>query len=284
MPVLGVTGATGQLGRLTIDSLLAAGATAADVVAIARDSDRARELARLGVQVRQGDYDDPASLPAAVAGLDALFLISGNAVGQRVPQHAAVIDAARGAGVGRVVYTSAPRADVTGLILAPEHLATERLLQESGLRYTILRNGWYFENYTAQIPQLLQTGTLLHATRGHRLAAAARADFAAAAATVLTGAGHDNQIYELAGDGFTMDEFAAAVSEETGTTVTAREVSGPELIAALESAGVPASDARFVASLDESIARDELGGDPATLKRLVGRELIPLREAIRTAV
>lgn len=283
MTLLGLTGATGHLGRLTIDSLLAAGTSPADVLAIVRDPARAADLAERGITVRRGDYSDPASLPAAVDGIDNLLLISGNEVGQRVAQHGAVIDAAAAAGVGRVVYTSAPRADDTQLILAPEHKATEELLRASGLAFTILRNNWYFEVYTAQLPQYLQHGVILGATGGHRVAAAARADYAAAAAAVLSGDGHAGRVYELAGDGFTLAELAAAITEITGTSVVSRELAVPELVAALTGAGLDSGTAEFVAAIDEAIARDELAGDPAVLTSLIGRKLTPLSEAIRAA-
>jgi len=283
MSLLGVTGATGHLGRLTVEALLANGVTPSDIVAIVRDPARATDLSDRGVQVRRGDYSDAESLAEAVTGIENLLLVSGNEMGQRVSQHAAVIDAAKTAGVTRVVYTSAPKAEDTQLILAPEHLATEELLKASGLKYTILRNNWYFENYLGQLAQYLQYGVILNATDGHHVAAAARADYAAAAAVVLTGEGHDNKTYELAGHGFTMAELAAKITEITGTTVVAKEVSPAELIAALEGAGLDNSTATFVTALDESAARDELDGDPAELIALLGRELTPLADAIRAA-
>ena len=283
MSLLGVTGATGHLGRLTVEALLANGVSPSDIVAIVRDPARATDLSDRGVQVRRGDYSDAESLAEAVTGIENLLLVSGNEMGQRVSQHAAVIDAAKTAGVTRVVYTSAPKAEDTQLILAPEHLATEELLKASGLKYTILRNNWYFENYLGQLAQYLQYGVILNATDGHHVAAAARADYAAAAAVVLTGEGHDNKTYELAGHGFTMAELAAKITEITGTTVVAKEVSPAELIAALEGAGLDNGTATFVTALDESAARDELDGDPAELIALLGRELTPLADAIRAA-
>lgn len=284
MTTIGVTGATGHLGRLTIEALLGSGIEPGNIAAIVRDPARAQDLSERGVQVRRGDYSEASSLPGAVAGIDNLLLVSGNEFGQRVAQHAAVIDAARAAGVSRVVYTSAPRAEDTQLVLAPEHLATEEVLKASGLTYTILRNNWYFENYLAQLPTYLEHGTILNATDAHHVGAAARADYAAAAAAVLTGAGHENKTYELAGDGFTMDELAAEISKVTGTTVVAKYVPVADLVAALEAAGLDHDSASFVAALDESAARDELAGDPGLLRSLLGRELTPLADAIRAAL
>lgn len=284
MSLIGITGATGHLGRLTVEALLDAGVEPSDIVAIVREPARAGDLAERGVQVRQADYSDPSTLPAALAGIENLLLVSGNEMGQRVAQHTAVIDAAKAAGVRRVVYTSAPRADVSELLVAPEHRATEQALIGSGLDHTILRNNWYFENYTAQLPQYLEHGVVLGATEGKRIAAAARADYAAAAAAVLTQNGHAGAIYELAGDGFTLDELAAAITEISGTTVVHRDVSGPDPVAALQAAGLDAGTAQFVAAIDAGIARGELEGDPADLARLIGRPPVPLADAIRAAL
>lgn len=284
MTVYGVTGATGHLGNLVIDDLLTRGVPAADVVAIVRSPEKAAALTERGVVVRTGDYSRPETLPAAVDGVDVLLLISGSEIGQRVSQHAAVIEAATAAGVGRIVYTSVLRADTTPLALAAEHKATEVLIRASGVPSTLLRNGWYTENYTAQIPQYLAQGAIVGAAGDGHIAAATRADYAAAAAAVLIGEGHAGATYELGGAPFTLKELAAAVAEVTGTEIVYSAVSTPELVGILTGAGLDEGTAQFLASLDEAIERGDLDTDSTDLVRLIGRPSTPLVDAIRAAV
>jgi NAD(P)H dehydrogenase (quinone) len=284
MTTYAVTGATGHLGRLAIDALLERGTAAADVVAIVRTPAKAADLAQRGVTVRVGDYARPETLPAALADVDVLLLVSGNEVGQRVAQHAAVIDAAKRAGVARIVYTSLLRADTSQIVLAPEHKATEQLLHSAGLPFTILRNGWYLENYTAQIADHLARGTIVGAAGEGRISAATRADFAAAAAAVLIEDGHENAVYELGGPAFTLKELAAEISELSGRTVVYQDVSVAELTGILSGAGLDAGTAGFVAALDEAIARGELYTASTELSRLIGRPTTPLADVVRAAL
>ncbi len=281
MTTYGVTGATGQLGRLTVAALLANGVPAGDVVAVVRTPTKAAELASQGVQVRHGDYTDPEGWATALAGVDTLLLVSSSEVGQRVSQHETVIDAARAAGVTRIVYTSLLRADTTEIVLAPEHKATEELLVASGVSYTFLRNGWYIENYTAQLGQYQAQGAITAAAGDGRIAAASRADYAAAAAAALTGDGHENKIYELGGTAFTLTELAAIVSEVTGTPVGYHQVTGAELVAILTGAGLDEGTAGFVAALDEATARGDLDTDSTDLVRLIGRPSTPVAQVVR---
>ena len=212
-----VTGATGQLGRLVVQSLLERGADPQSIVAGARDTAKA---ANLGVRVAQLDYTDPRSIAAALDGVDSVLLISGSEVGQRVPQHRAVIDAAKDAGVSKFVYTSAPKATTSDLVLAPEHKATEEAIAEAGLPAVILRNNWYTENYAADLARAADTGVVAAGAGDGRVASASRKDFADAAAAVLLEDGHIGQIYELGGDvAWTYDDLAAAIAEISGREV-----------------------------------------------------------------
>ncbi|MEU8154737.1 SDR family oxidoreductase [Micromonospora sp. NPDC048986] len=283
MPTYAVTGATGRLGRLVIEQLLDSGVPAAEIAAIVRSPEKAADLAARGVEIRKANYDDPSTLPGAVAGVRRLLLISGDAPGQRVAQHTAVIDAAKLAGVERLVYTSILKADTTANPLAPEHKATEEVLAASGLTYTVLRNGWYTENYTDQLPQYLESGTILGATGGSKISTATRADYAGAAVAALTRDEDGNAVHELGGTAFTFDELAEAVTEVTGTRVVHQDMSAAELASALENVGLDAGTAGFVAALDQSIANGELATDSDDLSRLLGRPSTPLRDAIRAA-
>jgi NAD(P)H dehydrogenase (quinone) len=278
-----VTGATGHLGRLTVESLLRRGVPAGQVVALGRDTDRLADLAGRGVTVRRADYTDPDSLRAAFAGAEKLMFVSGSEVGQRVRQHHNVVAAARQAGVGLVVYTSITRADTSSLILAAEHRATEQELRSSGLPYVFLRNNWYFENYLPQLPAYLEHGVVGAAGDG-RIGAAARADYAEAAAAVLTTEGHTNQVYELAGAPFTMTGLAEELSRQTGRQVGYTDLPAERYVEVLAGAGVPRSYAQVLADGDRGIAEGALDVDSDDLEKLIGRQPTTLAEAIRAAL
>ena len=282
--MIAITGATGALGRLVVDQLLERGTPAAEIVAVARHPQKAADLAARGVQVREGDYDRPETLAVAFAGVDRLLLISGNEMGQRVRQHTAAIEAAAAAGVGSIAYTSILKADTSSITLAPEHLATEQALAGSGVPHTLLRNGWYHENYTGTLATALEHGALLGATAGAVLNPAARADFAAAAATVLTTDGHDGRTYELGGLGLTLDDIASAYTSATGTTVVHQDVPAEAYAEVLTGAGLPPFVVDMLVSADLGIAAGELATDPSVLEGLVGRPLRPFADAVGAAV
>ena len=281
---IGVTGATGRLGRLVVEQLLERCAPA-DLVAIVRDPGKAGEIAAKGVEVRTATYDDPASLAAAVQGLDRLLLISSSEMGKRVPQHKNVIDAARAAGVQLVVYTSAPKAATSSLLVAPEHKATEECLAASGLSYTVLRNNWYTENYSQQIKDACESGEVVAAAGGGRVASATRLDYAEGAAVVLTSDGHEGRVYELSGDhAWDFDELAATIAEASGKACAYRAVTVEDMVAVLSAAGLDAGAAAAFAAIDGNIADGDLGDVSQDLARLIGRPTTPLKETVRQFV
>jgi NAD(P)H dehydrogenase (quinone) len=280
--MIAVTGATGQLGRLVVTGLLEAGVPAGEVVAVVRDPQKASDLADRGVQVRQADYSDPAALQAALRDADRVLLISGSEVGRRVAQHGNVLRAAQSAGVELLVYTSAPRADDTSLPLAPEHLATERLLGDSGIPAVVLRNNWYLENYDQAIGQAAATGEVIGSAGNGRIAAASRADFAAGAVAVLTVDQPQPGVLELGGDSaFTLAELASVVAEQSGRKVTYRDLSAEEHARALAAHGVPEDVAGFVAAIDQSIGQGALDTGSSALSTLIGRPTTTLANHVR---
>ncbi|WP_433802807.1 SDR family oxidoreductase [Actinomycetospora sp. CA-084318] len=283
-PSFAVTGATGHLGRLAVDALLRRGVPAGNVFALVRDPDRAGDLAELGVGVRVADYDRPDTLGPALEGIERLLLVSSPDPGDRVRQHSAVIDAAKAADVEFVVYTSVLHADETELVLAPEHAATEDVLQGSGLLFAVARNGWYVENYTAQLPRYLERGEILGAAGDGKVSAATRADYAEAAVSLLTGDVVDQQGYwELGGPAFTMSDLADTITEVTGTTVVYRDHTPSELTEAMVAAGADRGTAEFVAALESSLARGELETDSPALENLLGRAPTSPADAVRAA-
>ncbi|GAB3256194.1 SDR family oxidoreductase [Nocardioides dilutus] len=279
-----VTGAAGNLGALAVEALLERGVAPGDLVATARDTDRLSAFAERGVVTRRLDYDDLESVEAALEGVDRLLLVSSSAVGQRVAQHRTVLEAAARKGVELVAYTSILRADSSTLALAAEHLATETLLAELGLPHVLLRNGWYLENYTAQVPVHLEHGVIGAAGAG-RISAAARADYADAAAVALLADDSVGQVHELAGDeSFTMAEYAATLAEASGQDVAYVDLPQADYAAALVSAGVPAPYAELLADGDRGVAAGELHDASGRLSTLIGRPTTPLADGVKAAL
>jgi NAD(P)H dehydrogenase (quinone) len=279
-----VTGATGRLGRLTVESLLAKGVAAADIVATGRSIDKIGDLTARGVTVRQADFDDPATLKDAFAGADKVLLVSGSEPGKRIPQHRAAVDAAREAGAELIVYTSAPRADTTALKLAEEHAATEKYIRDSGLPFAFLRNSWYLEVYTERIAEQLEHGVTGSAGDG-RISAAARADYAEAAAAVLTAPDQAGQVYELGGDtAFTLTEYAAELSRQSGKPVEYHDIPLEAYTTMLEGFGLPRPLAEVIADIDAGIKRGDVLSDSGDLSRLIGHPTTTLAAAIAAAL
>lgn len=279
-----VTGASGHLGRLVVESLLAHGTPAADIVATTRTPASLADLSDRGVDVRAADFNDPESLKEAFAGADRILLISTTDPDRLAGQRNAV-QAAREVGVDLIAYTSIPHADTSSLLLAADHRATEQLIVESGLTYAFLRNSWYLENYTEQLAATLEHKAVLGSAGDGRVSAASRADYAAAAAVVLAGEIPGNRVLELGGDtAFTLTEYAAALSTATGETITYVDQPVAEYAAFLASVGVPAPMDVVLADADRGLAAGELFVDTGDLSRILGRPTTSLADAIAAAV
>lgn len=266
-----ITGATGQLGQIVIEKLLKT-QNPSNVVAAVRNPQKAESLVKAGVQVRTADYGKPETLREAFKGATQILLISSSEVGQRFTQHKAVIEAAQEAKVKQIVYTSILKADTSRLGLAAEHLQTEKLIQQSGLSYTILRNGWYLENHTDNLNPALEYGVIMGSAKDGLFSSASRADFAAAAVAVLTTSGHENKIYELAGDAaFTLSDLAKAVCEKSGREVIYKDMPMGDYEKALIGVGVPAPFANLLADSDVGASLGDLHSNSHDLSRLIGR-------------
>ncbi|MFF8598746.1 SDR family oxidoreductase [Streptomyces sp. NPDC015232] len=281
-----VTGATGKLGRLVIDALLAT-EPAENLVAVVRDKAKAADLAERGVELRIADYSRPETLAGAFAAGDRVLLISGSEVGQRVAQHTAVISAAKAAGVAQLAYTGVLGGPEADFLLADEHKATERAILDSGLPYTFLRNGWYTENYTENLAPVLAHGAVVANAGEGRVASATRADYAAAAAAVLTGPldEHLGRAYELSGDvSWSFAEYAAEVARLSGKPVVHTDVPAATHLEILLGAGVPKPFAEILVDVDEAVARGALAARGDDLSRLIGRPTTPIAETIEAAL
>lgn len=278
-----ITGAAGNLGHHVIASLLQS-VPAVNIIAAVRNPAKAADLAAKGVQVRQADYNDGASLDSAFKGATKILLISSSEVGQRARQHQNVIDAAKRAGVALLAYTSILRADTSPLGLAAEHVVTEAAIRDSGLPYSFLRNSWYLENHTENLAPVLEHGAVLGAAQDGRFSSATRADYAAAAAAVLT-ADQPQAVYELAGDqSFTLTQYAAEVARQSGKAIVYKDLPEAEFKAALVGAGVPEGFAALLADSDVGAAKGGLEDNGKQLSALIGRPTTTMAEAVKAAL
>jgi len=278
---IAVTGATGHLGTLVVEELKKR-VPNENIVALVRTPGKASALE---VEVRAFDYNQPETMTAALAGVDRLVLISSNEIGQRARQHFNVIEAAGKAGVEWIVYTSLLHADSTTLNLAGEHMTTEEALKASGINYTILRNGWYTENYTGSIGGALAGGAFIGSAGNGKISSAARVDYAEAAAVAITDESHKGKVYELAGDDYyTLADLAAEISNQTGTNIPYRNLTEAEYTKILESFEIPAGFAAAIASWDVSASKDDLFDDSHQLSALIGRPTTPLADSVKAAL
>lgn len=282
--MIAITGATGQLGQHVIESLLKT-VPASQIVAIVRNPAKATALSQQGITVRQADYSDEAAFSTALQGIDKLLLISSSEVGQRAPQHRNVINAAKAAHVKFIAYTSLLHADTSPLGLADEHVATEKMLAESGIAYALLRNGWYTENYLASAPAALEHGVFIGAAGEGKIASATRADYAAAAARIISEEGHAGKTYELAGDaGWTLSQLAAELAKQSGKKVVYQNLSEADFAAALKGFGLPAGLAEMLADSDVGASKGGLFDDSHTLSKLIGRPTTSLADTVKSIV
>lgn len=282
--MIAITGATGQLGQHVIESLLKT-VPASQIVAIVRNPAKATALSQQGITVRQADYSDEAAFTTALQGIDKLLLISSSEVGQRAPQHRNVINAAKAAHVKFIAYTSLLHADTSPLGLADEHVATEQMMAESGIAYALLRNGWYTENYLASAPAALEHGVFIGAADEGKIASATRADYAAAAARVISEDGHAGKTYELAGDaGWTLSQLAAELAKQSGKKVVYQNLSEADFAAALKGVGLPAGLADMLADSDTGASKGGLFDDSHTLSKLIGRPTTSLADSVKGIV
>ena len=278
---IAITGAAGHLGRHVIESLLARGVAAQDLVAIVRTASKAEDLTARGITVAEAPYEDVAALTEALQGVDRLVLVSGSEVGKRAAQHTNVLEAAKAAGVAFIAYTSLVNADSSELSLAPEHRETEALLASSGIDHVLLRNGWYWENFASNVDAARATGHVFGAAGEGRVNGAARRDYAEAAALVVTTDGHAGKTYELGGQpSLTYPEIAQAVGTVIGAEVSYVNQSVEEYQQTLEGAGLLAEVAQMIAGWDVAIAGGALETASTDLEDLIGRPATSLAEAL----
>jgi NAD(P)H dehydrogenase (quinone) len=278
---IGITGATGQLGKLIVEYLKEE-VGSASLVALVRNPEKAGEH---GIETRTFDYNKPEDLTGQLKGIDRLLLISSNEIGQRARQHKNVIEAAKKAGIKWLVYTSILHADSTTINLAGEHLETEKLLKDSGIDYTILRNGWYTENYTGSIDGALAGGAFIGSAGTGKISSAARADYAEAAAIVLSDVNYKGKVFELAGDNaYTLSDLAAEISNQKNRTIPYKNLPEAEYAKILESFNIPKGFADAIASWDVSASKGDLFDNSRQLSKLIGRPATTMAESVKSAL
>ena len=278
---IGITGATGQLGRLVVEKLKQR-IDINNIIALVRSPEKAADL---GIEARNFDYNQPELLSESLTGIDSLLLISANQVGLRKAQHENIINAAKQADIKWIVYTSLLRADTSSMSLATEHLQTEQMLADSGIPFTILRNGWYTENYTASIPASIQAGSFYGSAAEGKISSATREDYAEAAATVLTTEGHVGKVYELSGDDYyTLSDLAAEVSAQIGKEIPYTDLSEEDFSKALISLDVPEPYAKIIANMDVGASKGDLYDQGHALSDLIGRPTTPLAEVVKNTL
>ncbi|MEA5081293.1 MAG: SDR family oxidoreductase [Dysgonamonadaceae bacterium] len=278
---IGITGATGHLGRLVVEKLKER-VDPKIIVALVRTPEKVSDNA---IEARRFNYDEPDNLSKSLEGIDHLLLISGSEVGKRIQQHENVIKAAKQAGVKWIVYTSLLHADKSTISLADEHRATEAALKASGIAHTILRNGWYTENYTASITASVKNGAFIGCAGDGKISSAARDDYAEAAVVVLTSVNQQGKVYELAGDKhYTLTELAAEVSRQTGIKIHYKNLTEQEYAATLTSFGMPDELAKAIAGYDAAASRNDLFDDSKQLSQLIGRSTTTLAQSIKEAL
>ncbi|MFC3799017.1 SDR family oxidoreductase [Cohnella sp. GCM10012308] len=275
-----VTGATGHLGSLVVQTLL--GRVPAEQIAVSvRDPQKAAALSEQGVDVRRGDFEDPASLEQAFAGIDRLLIVSTDGDTEtRIRQHANAVEAARHAGVGFIAYTSAPNAQESELFLAEVHRDTENAIRATGIPYAFLRNNWYIENEAGAIQGIVAGAPLVTSAGDGKVGWAARSDYAEAAAAVLAGTGHENKVYELGGPLRTYGELACVLSEALGREVSLQQVDDETYAGVMKSAGVPEFALPIVTAIQQAIRAGTLAVESSDLEKLLGRPATPLFEVI----
>lgn len=274
---IAITGATGHLGKLALAAIKARGGSA---LALARDPAKA---AGLGAEVRAFDYTKPDA--AALIGVETLVLISSNDFNDRLGQHRRAIDAAKAAGVKRVIYTSLLRADTSPMQLAADHKATEAYLATTGLATTMLRNGWYTENHTGSLGGAIAAGAMIGSAGNGRFSAAARADYAEAIAVTALGSGHEGKAYELGGDqSYTYAEMASEVSRQTGKSIGYNDLPAETYAGILQSFGLPEGFSKVLADSDVQAGKGALEENSKTLSRLIGRPTTPMAVSVKAAL
>ncbi|MBK5446475.1 SDR family oxidoreductase [Peribacillus sp. TH24] len=275
-----VTGATGKLGTKVVETLLKT-VPANQLAVSVRNPEKAEELRTRGVDVRQGDFDRPETLDTAFAGIDRLLIISADGDNEtRIRQHSNAVVAAERAGVKFIAYTSLANAKESKNFLAPTHQATEESILKTGIPYSFLRNNWYLENEISSI-QGVQAGAPWVTSAGNgKVGWALQQDYAEAAASVLSGNGHENTIYELSGKLLTQEELASAVGNVLGKEVPVQQVDDATYADIMKTVGLPDFLIPMLIDIQKGVREGTLEVESNDFEKLLGRSATPISEGL----
>jgi len=246
-----ITGASGNFGRGATERMLNH-VDASDLILVTRSPDALKAMADKGCTVRFGDFDDYNSLVKAFECGEKMLMISGSRVGQRMPQHTNAVNAAKACGVKHVTYTSFVGAEPDNPSLAiSDHLGTEKLLRESGMIWTALRNSQYADYIFASAPNAIRGGTWLSSSGKGTVAHVWREDCIDAAVAVLSTEGHNNTVYNITGpELLRVKEVADIVKNVTDANFDYVEIDDEGMYKFFDSLGVPRS------AVDDHVASD----------------------------
>ncbi|MCM3567709.1 SDR family oxidoreductase [Neobacillus mesonae] len=279
-----VTGATGKFGTMVVKKLLET-VPASDLAVSVRKPEKAEWLKALGVDVRHGDFDVPETLDKAFAGVDRLLIISADGDNEtRIRQHTDAVAAAERAQVKFIAYTSLANAKESTMFLAPPHQAAEEAILNTGIPYCFLRNNWYLENEIGSIQGAMAGAPIVTAAGSGRAGWALKQDYAEAAASVLTGEGHENKIYELSGKLLTHEELATAIGTVLGKEVLVQQVDDNGYAENMKAAGVPEFIIPFLVNVQRGIKDGALEVESNDFEKLLGRPATPVHEALTQIV
>ena len=279
-----ITGATGKFGTKVMEILLKT-VPAEHLAVSVRNPEKAEALCAQGVDVRQGDFDQPETLDAAFAGIDRLLLISADGDNEtRIRQHANAVAAAERAGVSFIAYTSLANAQESKNLFAPTHQATEADIVKTGIPYSFLRNNWYLENEISGIQGVLAGAPWVTSAGAGKVGWALQQDYAEAAAAVLSGDGHENTIYELSGKVLTQEEIAAALGIVLGKEITVKQVDDATYADIMQAAGVPDFVIPILIEIQKSIRVGSLDVESNDFDKLLGRPATPINEGLSQIV
>jgi NAD(P)H dehydrogenase (quinone) len=279
-----VTGATGKLGSKVMDFLLAK-LPAEQLAASVRNPAKADKLSKQGVEVRQGDFDQPEELVNTFQNIDKLLIISTTDDNEtRIRQHKNAVQAAKKAEVSFIAYTSIADADNSSLDLAPVHRSTEQAIKESGIPYAFLRNNWYLRNEIGSIESAMNAEPWITSAEDGKVGWALQKDYAEAAAVVLAGEGHENKIYELSGQPRTQAELVADLEEVLDKEIEVKQVSDTEYEEILTESGMSKSLAAMFAGIQQSIRKGALDVKSNDFEKLLGHPVTPFKDALQKLV